>query len=219
MGFHGPSSDIAQSRLWSSFSSAYFVPLSDIELYTERSRISHVLDQCLSLQLGLDALLERILATATRLYCILLYIGRIDLLQNFLAIDFSDGKLPLPDGTVLPDLQCAIDWDQNLLDQFLEAQWLFFAPCFGVASSTLNLLPKMPLPFVYEASGAKVARNSIINQVQIHEAHQNFFKPNGVSEMVPRLRMLERLILHRIIALCWLSNCSSPQESSISRKS
>lgn len=205
MSSRDPSSDISQSRLWSSFSSAYFVPLSEIERYTKRSKNSCVLEQSYCLQLNKDVLLERTLATATRLYCVLLYIGQVDLLPKLLSIDFNDSKLSISDRSVLLDLQAAIVWNQSLLEQFLEAQWLFFAPCFEGASSTLILLPKIPIPLVYEALETKTARKSVIHQVQIHEAHQRFFKPTGVSEKAISFEELRRLILKRLLAMCWHS--------------
>lgn len=182
MGFPNVGCDIGHSCLWSSFSLAFFVPLNEIECNTERSRILCILEQHLPLQLDRSILVERILAESTRLYCILLSLGRIDSLPQFLATNISDSKLPLTDGTALSDLQAIIDWNQDLLDQFLETQWLFLAPHFDRKNSNLSLLPEMPLPFIYEASEAKTAlRHSTIRQVQIHEAHQNVFKPYGVS--------------------------------------
>lgn len=158
--------------------------------------------------------LERAWATAKRLYCILLYIGRIQSLQSFLATGFSDSCLPLEDEALSSELQAMIDWNGDFQHKFLEAQWIFLAPRFGIANSNLNLLSEMPLPFVYEASEAKVARNSIVRQIQMHEAHQDFFKPNGVSEIVARFSRLEILTSHRILAPCWLLNRSSPPKGS-----
>lgn len=52
--------DMVQSRLWSNFSSAYFMPLRDITHYTEKLKMSHILDMVLSLQQDRNTWLERI---------------------------------------------------------------------------------------------------------------------------------------------------------------
>ena len=211
--------DIIQSRFWSSFSSAYFVALNDIEYYTEGAQVSLVLDTVLSPHDDRNTWLQRILATAKRLYCILLYIGRIDTLRAFLATGLSDSDLPLEHEALPSSLKDMIDWDKGFRDRILEAQWIFFAPRFGIADSTLKLHSQMPLPFVYEASEAKTATNSVISQIQIHEAHQDFYKPKGVSQEHCVLVKDQKLTSPRIHAPCWLSSCSSPPKNSFSRKS
>ncbi len=184
------SSDLARSRLWSSFKLAYFVPLSDIEYFTKIGRLLQVLDRAYPRRYG-QQILERTLAPVRRLYRTLLYIGRIDLLQSFLANGFSDSKLPLVDPAGFPNLQVATGCDRDVIDQFLEAQWMFLALYFEADSSTLVVVPKMPLPFIYKASETKVARNSVIDQVHIHEAYHNVFKPHGVRGLIASLILLE----------------------------
>lgn len=184
------SSDLVRSPLLSSFKSAYFVPLSDIEYFTKKRRLPQVLDRAYPRRYG-QQVLERTLAPVRRLNRTLLYIGRIDLLQSFLANDFSDSKLPLVDPADFPNLQVAIGCNRDVIDQFLEAQWMFLAPYFEADSPTLVVVPKMPLPFIYKASETKVARNSVIDQVQIDEAYHNVFKPHGVRGLIASLILLE----------------------------
>ena len=214
-----PNTEIGRLCIWSSFSSAYFVPLSDIQRCAERPTVSHALDQLNPLPPDRNILLERVLATATRLYCVLLYMGQLDSLPKLLSVDFTDDKLPVSDESILSDLKGTIGWNQSLLDRFLEVQWLFSAPYFAETTSILTLLPKMPIPLIYEASEAKIARRSTLKQVQIHESHQGFSKPNEVSEHLSPGRKLRRLNLNRLFALCWHSKLSSLKKSGISRKS
>ena len=126
--------DMIQSRLWSSFDSADFLAQSYIESYTESSNMSYVPDRVLSSQHDRNTGLERISAMAKHLYCTLLYIGRIDLVQPFLAAGFSGSDLPLGDGPLPASLKIMIDRDREFWDRFLKLSGYFSLLVLGQAA-------------------------------------------------------------------------------------
>ncbi|KAK1843875.1 tol-like protein [Colletotrichum chrysophilum] len=149
---------------------------------------------------------------ARRIFAILVWIGKTDLIDTFYRYNFVDNILPLyveTDGTVETYTKRSGNsevthkvfsderWQEESPDIFCDAQWQFLGPIFNEHQFEYSFLKEHRMPFLKQPSGHRESHFSTVEKWCIHKAH---FRKSS------KLRVSVDISGHPIVAVKSLKN-------------
>lgn len=112
-----------------------------------------------------DELTTTIVASAQKVFAILVVIDRVELVKDLLERHLEDSNLPLP-------LRIQASLEESVAISFSRAQWMFLAPKFSRSMLSKQLAPECILPFTTEE---KIDQGGFgtVYEISLDPQHQN----------------------------------------------
>jgi hypothetical protein len=199
----------------------YFIPADDLQRLVTVDAISTELRQRGESENTANSFSRQILNRALKLFAILVYLRRGELILDFLAEDIDDTHLPFIRSDKNPKardyklcsirhpgqpLKCMERWDRDLVDELGRDQWCMLAPVFEFHDGIehYDLHDNCVLPWVEDGESgdsANVGGYGSVSKIAIHPAHQKVVE--NISQIVkppPLIPLLNVAILSNVEA-------------------
>jgi hypothetical protein len=126
---------------------------------------------------------ENVFQRARKVCAVLVYIGKVSSIPDFLQNDFFDSCLPMPPEQLEHEKLYAASWKSKQwnafaywsypeIELFYDSQWAFLAPVFSTAQFEYVLPNPCPLPFTWiNRNNKKIGLFSIIQEAAVQPGH------------------------------------------------